>query len=111
MTAQKFSDFAQNFEIFMSKLKMLTSFTVFSLYFAHIKGFFVIFWYFLLRKVSKTEVLTAHKNLLLECLSGELFKCIFENIKSFDLSALNLILHLRDHKCISFKSSLRSVVV
>ena len=54
-TAQNLSDFAQNPEICIQKIKKYAFylFYSFSLIFTHIKWFFVIFFHFFLRKILK----------------------------------------------------------
>ena len=71
-TAQFFSDFLQNLEICMHKLKSyacLPLLKFLSACFTHIKWFLVIFFTLFLAQSFKFKVLTAQKNILLECLT------------------------------------------
>ena len=72
-TAQNFLEFAQNLEHCMRKLKIYAFNLLFSFFFMiHIYyvSLGVVFALFL-EQNFKTKVLTAHKNLLLECLLNE----------------------------------------
>ena len=68
---QNFPDLAQNLEIFMPKLRMLHLHLCF-------KVFSSWFWNFFLSKNVKNKVLTAQKNLLLECLRVISQECIYD---------------------------------
>ena len=69
-TAQNYSDLAQNLEICMRKLFFFffTSFLQFFLHFSHILSDFSDIFPLFLAQNLKNLVLTAQKNLLLECL-------------------------------------------
>ena len=69
-TAQKFSDFAQNFEICMRKLEIhdFIHFLTFLSIFIHFMSMFRDFLAIFLGKVFKPKIVTAQKNPLLECL-------------------------------------------
>ena len=85
-TAQNFPDFPQNLEICMRKLKIdaFKSFFTIFLFMIHkcYVLFFAIFKFFLAQNL-KTKILTAHKNLLLECLMNFFIKWIAIKEKSF----------------------------
>ena len=71
-TAQNFAEFAQNLEMCTPKLEKSCSFTIFTCFLYVCAPFMWLFGYFsciFLRKIFKNLVLTAQKNLLLECLA------------------------------------------